>query len=40
MENVTADDDNMMKWSSIPLTLQVMLNKRSNYKDKINNLVF
>jgi hypothetical protein len=40
MQNVTADDDNMMKWSSIPLTLQVLLNKRSGYQTKINHLVF
>jgi hypothetical protein len=40
MQTVTADDDNTMKWSSIPLTIQVFLNKRNNYKDKINDIIF
>lgn len=40
MESVSADDDNNMKWSAIPLTLQVFLNKRSNYLETINNTIF
>ena len=29
-----------MKWSAIPLTIQYFLNKRSNYKSKINDIMF
>jgi len=40
MQTVSADDDNQIKWSAIPLTLQHFLDKRSDYKSKINDIMF
>ena len=40
MQTVSADDENQIKWSAIPLTLQHFLDKRSDYKSKINDIMF